>query len=83
LFSNIWKQFIPSDQGLIVDRLVIPPMVDFDSMLIGIDSLQPYYLAQQKKRGPSFPSTFYEKVFITQDMLKQSTTPSAADPVKP
>ena len=45
LFSNMWKQFVPTEQGVIIDRLVIPSMADFDSMLIGIDSLQPFYLA--------------------------------------
>ena len=43
LFSNMWKQFILSETGLIIDKLVIPSMVDFDSMLIGVDSLQPFY----------------------------------------
>jgi len=39
LFSNMWKQFIPSENGVIIDRLVIPPMIDFDSLLVHIDSI--------------------------------------------
>ena len=45
LFSNMWKQFIPSDNGVVIDKLVIPPMIDFDSLLVHIDNLQPYHIA--------------------------------------
>lgn len=36
LFSHMWKQFIPSET-IVIDKLVIPPMVDFDSMMITRD----------------------------------------------
>jgi len=45
LYSNMWKQFIPSEAGVIIDRLVIPSMVDFDSLHISTDSLLNYNLA--------------------------------------
>lgn len=72
----MWKQFSPHDVGVIIDQLVIPSMVDFDSLLIGIDSLQPYYIEQQATR--LYPSPFYEKTYITKDMLRQSL--DATDP---
>ena len=68
LFSNMWKQFVPSESGLIIDRLVIPPMVDFDSILVNIDSLHAFYIDQQNKR--TLPLTFFEKVFMTKEMQK-------------
>lgn len=61
LFSNMWKQFIPSENGVIIDRLVIPSMIDFDSLLVHIDNLQSYHIAEQSKK--SHQAMFFEKIF--------------------
>lgn len=39
----MWKQFVPAETGLVIDELVIPPMVDFDSLVVQVDSLLPFY----------------------------------------
>jgi len=39
LFNNMWKQFVPSENAVIIDRLEIPSMVDIDSIFVSIDSL--------------------------------------------
>ncbi len=73
LFSNMWKQFIPSENGVIIDRLVIPSMIDFDSLLVHIDNLQSYHIAEQSKK--SHQAMFFEKIFFTnKDMQSDPTT---------
>lgn len=42
LFSNMWKQFMPSE-SIVIDKLIIPSMVDFDSVLVEVNSLQSYH----------------------------------------
>lgn len=79
LFSNLWKQFMPAESGVVVDKVVLPSMVDFDSMMVGVDSLQPYHIANQNKRV--HPSPLLEKVFITKDMLRKQTDPFIGQPI--
>lgn len=59
---------MPSE-AIVIDKLVIPSMVDFDSMLVEVNSLQSYHTSSQANRP--VPATFFEKVYITKDMLKQ------------
>lgn len=57
-----WKQYIPSDY-LVLDRLVIPPGMDMDNLILQVDmNSEEYLITDQKKR--KYPQTFmYEKSF--------------------
>ncbi|CDW86369.1 UNKNOWN [Stylonychia lemnae] len=68
LFNTMWKKFVPMDQ-IVIDELIIPAGVDFDSVSLAVDNVQNYYIAQQQIRKK--PTLFMEKLYFTKEFEEE------------
>ena len=68
LFSNVWTLLLPAEP-VVVDELVLPAGVDFDSLIVSVDSLQGFFATQQAKRKE--PVGMRYKHYLSREQLHE------------
>jgi hypothetical protein len=57
-----WKQYLPADI-LVLDRLVIPPGMDMDNLILQVDMNSEEYLIKEQKKRKHAQAYMYEKAY--------------------
>ena len=69
LYNYMWKKFLPMDP-IVIDQLIIPAGVDFDSLSIGVDSSNSFVIASQLTRKK--PTMLMEKLYYTKQFEEET-----------